>query len=774
MSIIRGRVASLLCAGAIGLGVMFIALPSHAQQQKKGASHYVSPAGYITGVVQGEKGPEAGVWVIAETKDFQTQMIKIVVTNDQGKFMLPELPGATYKVWVRGYGLADSTPIETKPTATPVTLKVANAATPQEAAKAYPGDYWLAMMAPPAKNLFPGTGPEGNGLGRGMITQDHWINSLKSGCNFCHQLGNALTRDTKHVFAAKPELKTDTEAWEWRLGTGVRGTNMYSLLGQMGKDPTLHSLSDWTERIEKGEVPPAPPRPSGIERNVVATLWDVGDDHSFMHDQVSTDKNHPTVNGGGPSYAVNAGHGQLVVLDQADNNTYALDIPTRESKDKVPSRFPSPNRPSMFWGNEHLWSNPPYDPADPHNPMLDSKGRVWMTSKIRSNTDPSWCNDPTANKYADWFPLRGSARQASFWDPKTKQFTLIDTCYSTHHLQFDNDADETVYFNELSGPIVGWVDTKIYDQTPGTPEEKEQKAVGWCGQVLDTNGDGKITRSTDREHPFNVIQQGRVVDASILYSTDTAATGSGGGRGRGQAPAVAFDPTKDTLVSYSLYAVIPSPVDDSVWGVSESPFPGMLVRMMRGNNPPETCKTQIFEVPAPGYDPRGVDVDSNGVVWTGLAATSHLASFDVRKCKDLKGPAKTDGSQCKEGWTLYQTQGPKLKGTDVPADFHYYNWVDQHNVIGLGANTPFVTGSNSDSLIALNPQTQKWTYFRVPYPLGYYARGMDARIDDPSMGWKGRALYSNYGTHFVWHIEGGKGTKGKIVKFQLRPDPHAR
>ena len=112
-------------------------------------------------------------------------------------------------------------------------------------------------------------------------------------------------------------------------------------------------------------------------------MWDVGDDHSFMHDQISTDKQNPNVNAGGPNYAVNAGHGQLVVMDQADNNTYAIDIPTRESKDKVPSRFPSPNRPSMFWGDEHLWSNPPYDPADPHNPMIDSKGRVWMTSKLR-------------------------------------------------------------------------------------------------------------------------------------------------------------------------------------------------------------------------------------------------------------------------------------------------------------------------------------------------------------------------------------------------------
>jgi hypothetical protein len=767
MKIIRSRIAAtLVSVGVIGLGAMFVALPGHAQQAKS-ASRYVSPAGYITGVVQGEKGPEAGVWVIAETKDLQTNLIKIVVTNNQGRFMLPELPGANYKVWVRGYGLADSTPIEMKPASAPVTLKVANAKTPQEAAKVYPGDYWLAMMEPPAKNLFPGTGPQGNGIGLGMTDQDHWINSLKSGCNFCHQLGNALTRDVTHVWAAKPELKTHTEAWEWRLGVGVRGTNMYSLLGQMGKEPTLHSLSDWTERIAKGEVPPAPARPSGVERNIVATLWDVGDDHSFMHDQISTDKNHPNVNAGGPNYAVNAGHGQLVILDQADNNTYSLDIPTREAKDKVPSRFPSPNRPSMFWGNEHLWSNPPYNPADPHNPMIDSKGRVWMTSKIRSNTDPSWCND-SSNKYADWFPLKNSARQASFYDPKTKQFTLIDTCYSTHHLQFDNDPDETVYFNELSGPIVGWVDSKVYDQTPGTPEEKEQKAVGWCGQVLDTNGDGKITR------PFQVMTQGRAGDASILYATDTAGgPAPAGGRGRA-GTAAAFDPTKDTLVNYSLYAMIPSPVDDSVWGVSESPFPGMLVRMQRGNNPPESCKTQIFKVPAPGYDPRGVDIDTNGVVWTGLAATSHLASFDVRKCKDLNGPAKTDGSQCKEGWTLYQTQGPKFKGTDIPSDFHYYNWVDQHNIIGLGANTPFATGSNSDSLIALDPKTQKWTYFRIPYPLGFYARGMDGRIDDANAGWKGRALYSNYGTHFVWHIEGGKGTKGKIVKFQIRPDPLAR
>ena len=82
------------------------------------------------------------MWVIAETDDLLTKFIKIVVTNDQGRFMLPELPNANYKVWVRGYGLVDSTPVQLKPSATAATLRATVARTPQEAAKVYPGNYW--------------------------------------------------------------------------------------------------------------------------------------------------------------------------------------------------------------------------------------------------------------------------------------------------------------------------------------------------------------------------------------------------------------------------------------------------------------------------------------------------------------------------------------------------------------------------------------------------------------------------------------------------------
>jgi hypothetical protein len=320
--------------------------------------------------------------------------------------------------------------------------------------------------------------------------------------------------------------------------------------------------------------------------------------------------------------------------------------------------------------------------------------------------------------------------------------------------------------------MFGWIDTKVYDQVyaaTGSELQAEQQAVGWCGQIVDTNGDGKIT------YPWNVQVGG---GDNPLYIADTPGGGGGGGRGRGgrggtPEGAGELDLSLDTQVSHSMYSIIPSPVSDVVWGAHEN-YPGSLVRLSRGNNPPESCLTEIFEVPLPGLDPRGLDIDSNGVVYMFLAASSHIAAFDYSKCGPITPEQKIDGSGCREGWTLYRTEGPTFPGTDVPADFHYFGWVDQHNILGLGKDNPIATGSNSDSLLYLDVETGEWTTLRVPYPMGFYSRGLDGRIDDPNGGWKGRALWSNYGTHFVWHIEGGKGTLGKEVKFQVRPDPLAR
>src|SRR6188472_84322 len=158
------KIRRALFGGAVALlAAAVISVTIHGQTP-------AAPTGFITGVVQGASGPEAGVWVIAETKELPTNFIKIVVTNDQGRFLLPELPNASYSVWVRGYGLVDSKPQTLKPSSTQVTLRVTPAKTPQEAAQVYPGSYWLSMLEPPAASEFPGTGPQGNGLGTGMLT----------------------------------------------------------------------------------------------------------------------------------------------------------------------------------------------------------------------------------------------------------------------------------------------------------------------------------------------------------------------------------------------------------------------------------------------------------------------------------------------------------------------------------------------------------------------------------------------------------------------------
>ncbi|MBN1237061.1 MAG: carboxypeptidase regulatory-like domain-containing protein [Gammaproteobacteria bacterium] len=710
------RVAGLCVGAAAAVGAMqAVAAPRPAE----------IPDGYISGVVESGQGPEAGVWVIAETTELKTPFVKIVVTDDEGRFVLPEMPEATYDVWVRGYGLADSAPVEGRPGDHELELDAVVAESPQQAAQVYPGNYWLSLLEPPAPDQFPGTGPRGNGISEQMQSQKQWLYNLKSACNFCHQLGNEITRTLDHMDHLGHE--SPEAAWIYRTQLGVRGGSMAGAFATFGAQNASRVFADWTNRVAAGEVPPAPPRPTGVERNVVVTLWDWGVEQSFMHDEIATDKNDPTVNAWGPIYAVSSGHGKLTVLDPVENDTYELVIPTREDPREVSSRFPPPGMPSNFWGNEHLWG--PEHPSDPHNPMLDRKGRVWMTSKIRDE-QPAWCGRGSDNKFAQYYPLSFSNRQASYYDPATGEFRLIDTCFATHHLQFDNDPDQTVYFNELLGPIVGWINTREYDKTGD-----EQAAQGWCPQVVDTNGDGRITK------PWN-------------------------------APDGEFDPSRDTEVRYNLYSVIPSPVDGSVWGASEQ-FPGYIVRVDRGDNPPETCITEVYKVPEEGFDPRGIDIDSNGVVWTALAGSSHLARFDRAQCDVLNGPETLDGTHCEAGWTLYETDGPNFAGTDVPADFHYYNWVDQHDVSGLGADTPFATGSNSDALLALDPESGDWLTFRVPYPLGFYHRGLDGRIDDPEAGWKGRALYANYGTHLVWHIEGGKGTKGKLARFQIRPDPLA-
>ena len=191
----------------------------------------------IGGAVRGASGPEAGVWVVAETDDLATRFLKIVVTDDQGRYVLPDLPPANYDVWVRGYGLKDS-PRQTARPGQTLNLLAAAAGDAQEAAIVYPANYWYSMLEIPGEDEFPGTGASGNGISAGLRTRAHWIDRAKQGCQLCHQLGNKATRE---LFNADDFDSTEA-AWAHRLMTGQRGSNMGAELREAWKGPRARDV----------------------------------------------------------------------------------------------------------------------------------------------------------------------------------------------------------------------------------------------------------------------------------------------------------------------------------------------------------------------------------------------------------------------------------------------------------------------------------------------------------------------------------------------------
>src|SRR5262245_51661425 len=120
---------------ALGIVALLIIWPGGLSSQQNAAVRIDNDD--IGGVVTSAKGPEAGVWVIAETTDLPTKFAKIVVTDDQGRYLLPDLPKANYNVWVRGYGLVDSPKLRTTPGKT-LNLKAVVAPNDAAAAEYYP------------------------------------------------------------------------------------------------------------------------------------------------------------------------------------------------------------------------------------------------------------------------------------------------------------------------------------------------------------------------------------------------------------------------------------------------------------------------------------------------------------------------------------------------------------------------------------------------------------------------------------------------------------
>ncbi|HVL73813.1 MAG TPA: carboxypeptidase-like regulatory domain-containing protein [Beijerinckiaceae bacterium] len=676
----------------------------------------------IGGVVAGPNGPEAGVWVIAETDAFQTRFARIVVTDDQGRYVVPDLPKASYRLWVRGYGLVDSPKVAAEP-GTLVNLSAVPAPNAAAAAQVYPAIYWYSMLTIPPADRFGGKGDI-----PAAVTQPLWLNIMKSNsCVGCHQLGQLSTRTFPPGLG---EFATSEEAWVRRVQSGQAGELMVNqLAGTLGGVPFRH-FADWTDRIAAGELPHAtPPRPQGVERNVVVTVRDWLNDRHYLHDLISTDRRFPTVNAFGKLYgSAEYSTDVIPILDPVRNEATEFVAPVRDPDTPVAAgpghaAGAKPLMPSPYWGDEVLWQSR----TNNHNPMFGRDGRVWFTAAVRGPQNPAFCRKGSDHPSAKLFPLERTNRQLSVLDPKTGKYTFVDTCFGTHHLQFGYDGNETLWTSG-GGPVVGWLNTKLFDETGDAA-----KAQGWTALILDTNGNGRRDEAVEPNQPV--------------------------------------DPGKDKRIQAPWYAVMPNPADGSVWG-SVRTFPGAVVRLDPGPNPPETALAELYNVPMPGFGVRGADIDSKGVVWVSLAS-GHLGSFDRSKCKGpLNGP-KATGDHCPEGWSFHQFPGPGFKGLgENSAESSYYAWVDQHDTFGLGRDVPMATGNLNDGLIAF--KDGRMVVLRVPYPLGFYAKGFDGRIDDPGAGWKGRGLWTTSGDRTPWLMEGGKGSRPLVVHFQLRPDPLAK
>ena len=681
----------------------------------------------IGGVVTSRNGPEAGVWVIAETYDLPNRYIKIVVTDDQGRFVLPELPKANYKVWVRGYGLVDSKPVDVTP-GKRVDLTAVLAPDEKAAAEYYPASYWYSLLNPPAEGEFTGAQTTSKGIPASMLTGQHFMEQMKEKCLFCHQVGSKTTRAP-----APPD--NSIAAWDERMQRWPQMHTESRRLGQRG----LQMLSEWTNEIAAGKTPSEKPkRPTGVERNVVVTVIGWGDGVR-LHDQTSSDRLAPMTNAGGLIYGMATTEGLLYLMDPKTTKTWSMPVPGLD-------------------GSEH-------DPeVGVHASEMDNKGRVWMVSGWSRTPQASWCSDGSTPS-SKYFPLQGDRYKVStelpVYDPKTNKITNLQLCAGGNHGHFTFDQEKLYLTNDTS--TVPWINVKVWDQTKDI-----KKALNWCPMVLDTSGDGRIDpdRRNWVEPAVDALagsqgEYGGDVTAEQLRDLST------------------FKPVKgkDLRINRYLYGLAAAP-DGSVWAAAYVPYvPSGVVHLIPGNNPPQSCVTEYYEPPMKdgqylAVGARGVGSDLQGRAWVAFSS-GQIGIFDRRKCKVVNGPTAT-GQHCPEGWNIFDLPVPKVRNTFATSDMAYSEWPDYFDVMGLGKDTHFFPLVNSDAIIAQREGSSEFLTFRVPYPLGFYTRGMDFRMESPNADWKGRWFSATHSSAVLVHQEGGMERPGaQEYIFKIRPNPLA-
>ena len=412
----------------------------------------------IGGVVTSAQGPEAGVWVIAETRDLPTPFARIVVTDDEGRYVVPDLPEAGYEVFVRGYGLLDS---ERVAGVRGQRLDLAATVAPdlRSAAAVYPPASWLSLLEIPDGDIPP-----------------LQVASTVKSCLQCHPLGNEGTRQ---IPAHLEDLPTD-EAWEQRLASELFGGSMMTGMFR-GLGAQARMFGRWTDAIAAGAYPEPPPRPSGLERNVVITVWDWATPQGSRSDSQGTYAWNPTLNAGGRVYGVHQEDTMLSWLDPATHEVGRIEL----------------------------------DAQGLRSIAMDGEGRVWATARLDpGDAPPDFCGPGSDNPYLANFRPSGSPKQAVVYDPRDGSVEKVPHCLAVDHNHFTDEDDAPIYFGV--NDAVGWNRHEVWDET-GDAEASQ----GWCPAVLDTNGDGVITEWTEPDEPISPGLDHRIEFGCYSIGVDT-------------------------------------------------------------------------------------------------------------------------------------------------------------------------------------------------------------------------------------------------------------
>ena len=348
----------------------------------------------IGGTVNGPAGPEAGVWVIAETDDFDNALREDRRHRRSRPFRRPrsaarELSGVGARLRARRLDEGRGPPRRKRWTSS------RNAApSPAAAAVVYPAAYWYSMMKV----------PDGE---RSQLAARRRQSSTSRRSRICRASAAIRSASSRRARCRRSSasLPSHHDAWVRRIQSGQAGSQMLaSAMNQLGGVPPKY-LADWTERVAKGELPHAQPqRPRGVERNIVATVRDWSTDKAYMHDLSGTDRRNPTVNA--LRQAVRRARAQRPTSSRSSirrpTPRRAFHAPVQDPSTPTTNSTP-PTQPSPYWGNEAIWDSK----ANAHNPMLDEKGRVWYTAVVRApDNAPAYCSAGSDHPSAKAVPAR--------------------------------------------------------------------------------------------------------------------------------------------------------------------------------------------------------------------------------------------------------------------------------------------------------------------------------------------------------------------------------